>query len=173
MNTFLIIIAIIFVFPFVLALFVKKDYHIERSIIINRPKHEVFDYIKFIRNQDNFSKWTMMDPDMHKKFTGTDGTPGFIYAWKGDNKVGEGEQEIQQIIEGERITMELRFKKPFQAVGHAYMSTEAESEHSTRVKWGMYGSTKYPRNIMNLAMNGAVGKSINESLNNLKKILEK
>ena len=69
--------------------------------------------------------------------------------------------------------MELRFKKPFEATGHAYMSTEAESENSTKVKWGMYGSTKYPRNIMNLVMNSAVGKSINESLNNLKKVLEK
>ncbi|QEE48235.1 SRPBCC family protein [Flavobacterium alkalisoli] len=173
LNTILIIIAILFALPFIMALFVKKDYHIEREVIINMPKHEVFDYLKYIKNQDNYNKWTMLDPDMEKDFRGTDGNVGFIYAWDGNKNAGAGEQEITGITDGERITMELRFIRPFASIGHAYMSTEAESEHSTKVKWGMYGKTSYPRNIMNLVMGGVLGKNIQESLNLLKRILEK
>ncbi len=172
MATVLIIIAALFALPFIVALFIKKSYAMEREIIINRPKQEVFNYIKYIRNQDNFSKWVMMASKAEKEFRGTDGTEGFVYAWNGNKNEGAGEQEIQLIAEGEKITMELRFVRPLKAVAHAYMSTEAESEHSTKVKWGMYGKTAYPRNIMNLIMDGVLKKGIDESLKNLKEILE-
>src|SRR6478736_279635 len=79
----------------IVALFVKKDFKVEREIVINKPKKEVFDYIRFIKNQDHYSKWAMMDPNMKKTYTGTDGTVGFISAWESENKnVGTGEQEI-------------------------------------------------------------------------------
>ena len=42
MTTVLIIIAAIIVLPLIIALFIPKEYKIERSIIIDRPKHEVF-----------------------------------------------------------------------------------------------------------------------------------
>ena len=46
---------------------------------------------------------------------GTDGTPGFVSAWNStSNEVGEGEQEIKKITEGERVDTELRFKRPFE-----------------------------------------------------------
>lgn len=171
MTTIIIILVAIFALPFIIALFVKKDYAVERSIIINNPKHEVFDYIKYIKNQDKYSKWSMMDPEMKTEFKGTDGTEGFIYAWEG-KKAGIGEQEIKSIAEGERITMELRFVKPFVSTGHTYMTTEALTEHSTKMTWGLYGSNPYPRNIMNLIIGGMLGKDIDTSLNNLKKLLE-
>ena len=50
------------------ALFVERDYAVERVIVINKPKQEVFDYIKFVKNQDHFSKWNMMDPKMVKTY---------------------------------------------------------------------------------------------------------
>src|SRR5687767_6815253 len=87
----------------IVALFVKKDYAVEREITINKPKQEVFAYIKYLKNQDNFSKWGSMDPAMQKSYTGTDGAVGAVSAWKGNSDVGEGEQEIKKITEGERI----------------------------------------------------------------------
>lgn len=62
----------------------KKDSLIQRSIIINKPKQEIFNYVKSLMNQENFSKWVMTDPDMKKSFKGTDGTVGFCYAWDGN-----------------------------------------------------------------------------------------
>ena len=171
MTTIIIIILALFALPFVIALFVKKEYAAERTIIINAPKHEVFDYLKHIKNQDYYSKWSMMDPEMKREYRGIDGQEGFIYAWEG-KKAGIGEQEIKSIAEGERLTTELRFVKPFVSTGHVYMVTEAMTEHSTKVIWGLYGTNPYPRNIMNLIIGGMLGKDIDTSLNNLKKLLE-
>ncbi len=162
--------------PLIIALFVKKDYAVEREITVNQPKQMVFEYIKFVKNQDNYSKWNMTDPNMKKTYTGTDGTVGFIAAWESKNKeVGVGEQEIANIVEGERIDSKLRFKFPFEAHDDAYMTTEAVSDSVTKVKWGFKGAFPYPMNIMGLIfdMDKTVGKDLETGLSNLKALLEK
>jgi hypothetical protein len=158
----------------IVALFVKKEYAIEREIVIDKPKQEVFDYIKFLKNQDNYSKWVMMDPSMKKDFTGTDGTVGFIYAWDSTNKnAGKGAQEIKSIDNGNRLDIEIRFEKPFVGIAYVHQVTESLSENQTKVRWGMKGESTYPMNIMNLFMDSMLGKDLDESLNTLKVVLEK
>jgi hypothetical protein len=169
----LLLAAIILVF-LIAALFIKRDYTIEREIVINKPKAEVFNYVKFLRNQDNFNKWVMIDPGMKKSFTGTDGTVGFIYAWDSTNKsAGKGEQEIKEIREGEKLGVEVRFEKPFAGIAKTPMITESLSANQTRVRWGMQGTSKYPMNFMNLFMEKILGKDLEASLVTLKMILEK
>lgn len=160
----------------IVALFTKKDYCIEREIVINKTKQEVFNFIKFIKNQERYSKWVMADPQMRKTFKGTDGTPGFVYAWDSDDKkVGKGEQEIKKIHESERIDCELRFKKPFENTANAYMETQEVSINQTKVKWVFYGKYKYPMNIMMLILNldNLLGNDMRVSLSNLKEVIEK
>ena len=167
---------IIFAMVLIVALFLKKDYTIEKEIVINKPKAEVFEYIKLIKNQDNYSKWNKLDPNMKKSYKGTDGTVGFVSAWESNNEqVGSGEQEILKIAEGEKIEMKLRFKIPFETENDAYMISENAATNQTKVKWGFHGSFPYPFNIMKLFINmeKAVGSDLEEGLNNLKTILEK
>ncbi len=40
-----------------------KDMIIEKSVVINKPKKDIYDYLKNIRNQDEFSIWNMTDPN--------------------------------------------------------------------------------------------------------------
>lgn len=167
------VIAIIIAIPLVIALFLRKDYTVEREIIINKPKDQVFDYVKHLKNQDNYSKWVRMDPNMKKDFRGTDGTVGFVYAWDGNKDAGKGEQEIKSIKEGERMDVEVRFEKPMAGVANAPIVTEAISPNQTKVKWGMNGRCSYPMNFMTLFMDGMMGKDIEASLTTLKGILEK
>jgi hypothetical protein len=170
----LIIIAALIVLLLVIALFSKKGYSIQRDIVINRPKQEVFDYIKLLKNQDHFSKWVMTDPNMKKVFTGTDGTVGFVYAWEGNKKAGKGEQEIMKIAEGERLDVEVRFIKPFEGIAQTPFITTAVG-NQTKLTWGMTSSMKYPMNIMLLflSMEKMLGKDLEISLTNLKTILER
>lgn len=168
-------IAILIAIPLVVALFTKKDYAVEREIIINKPKQEVFDYIKFLKNQDNYSVWATIDPAMKKEYKGTDGTVGFISAWESKiDDVGKGEQEIMKIIDGERLDFQLRFKIPFEANDDAYMVTETIAENQTKVKWGFKGKMSYPMNFMLLFMNmeKMLGNDLATGLSNLKKVLE-
>jgi uncharacterized protein YndB with AHSA1/START domain len=158
----------------IVAIFVKKEYEIKREITINKPSSRVFDYIKFVKNQEQYSKWVMADPGMKKEFTGVDGQPGFVYAWESNDKqVGQGEQEIKRMKEGESIDLEIRFVKPFKNVGLAEMKTEPVAGGQTKVTWGMSGKSVYPMNITNLFIDGILGKDIETSLHNLKNILEK
>src|SRR5688500_2037569 len=104
------VLAIIIAIPLVSAIFMKKEYAVEKEVIVNKPIKDVFGFVKYLKNQDQYSKWAQMDPAMKKEYKGTDGSPGFVSAWSSQSKdVGVGEQEIKKIIENERIEYELRF----------------------------------------------------------------
>ena len=156
-------------------LVISKDMNVSKEIVINKPKAEVFNYIKYLKNQDNFSKWGSMDPNMKKEYTGTDGTVGFVSAWEGNSKVGKGEQEITAIEEGKSLKFDLRFIKPFKSFSKAFMTTEAVSDNATKVTWGFDSKMPYPLNIMKLFMNmeKAVGNDFSTGLSNLKNLMEK
>ncbi len=68
--TILIVIAILIVLILIVALFTKKEYTVEREITIDKPKQQVFNYIKYLKNQENYSKWVMKDPHMKKELKG-------------------------------------------------------------------------------------------------------
>jgi hypothetical protein len=157
----------------VAALFVKKEYSVERSVVINKPKQEVFDYVKLLKNQENYNKWVKADPNISRDYKGTDGTVGFIVAWEGNSKVGKGEQEITKITEGERLDCALRFKKPMESNADTYMATETTGNNQTKLTWSFRGKNKYPMNFMNLFMGGMLGNDMETSLADLKQILEK
>tara|TARA_R100000935_G_C2797148_1_gene148707 strand:- start:315 stop:848 length:534 start_codon:yes stop_codon:yes gene_type:complete len=171
----LIILLVLIAIPLVVALFLPKDYSVEREIIINKPKQEVFEYVKYLKNQDNYSKWASMDPNMKKTYKGTDGTVGFVSAWESENDdVGSGEQEILKIEEGERIDFELRFIEPFESTSPAFMTTESVAENQTKVTWGFSGHMNYPMNLMMLFMDfeKMIGDDLESGLSNLKSELE-
>jgi len=170
-----IIIGVIIAIPLIMALFVNKSYAVKESIVINKPKAEVFEYVKLLKNQNNFSKWATMDPEMKKTYHGTDGTVGFISAWESEeDNVGVGEQEILKIVEGERIDYELRFIKPFESTQETYMSTESVNGNQTEVTWGFNGEMKYPMNLMLVFMDfeEMIGDDFQEGLKKLKTIVE-
>lgn len=171
MKKILLAVVVLVAIPFVIALFVKNEYVVQRTIIIKRPQQEVFGFIKLLKNQDSYNKWVMMDPRMKKEFKGKDGTVGSIYAWEGE-KAGKGEQEIVSIIDGKRIETALRFIKPMESTAFAWMGTEALPEKQTKVTWGMRGANRYPMNFMNLFMNELLGNDLATSLAMLKNNLE-
>jgi len=175
LKKLLIVIAIILSIPLVTAIFIHKSYNVEREIVINQPKNVVFSYIKRLKNQDDFSKWAQMDPNMEKNYRGSDGKVGFVAGWHSDNPdVGTGEQEIVAIKEGDRIDFELRFIKPFQAINPAFMSTASIAENKTIVTWGFSGHMDYPMNILFLFMDfeQMIGDDLQTGLDNLKVRLE-
>ena len=157
------------------ALFVRKDFAVEKQIEINKPKQEVYNYVVLLKNQNNFSKWATTDPAMKKTFSGVDGTVGFVSAWKSENKnVGSGEQEITKIDPGKRIDYELRFKEPMEDTNMAHMTLDSIGENKTLVKWGFEGVMKYPTNIslLFLDFDKLIGGDFEFGLDKLKEILE-
>ncbi|WP_445385282.1 SRPBCC family protein [Robiginitalea sp. IMCC44478] len=158
-----------------LYLIAPSKYDISRTIEISRPAAEVFEYLKFLKNQDEWSPWARKDPNMKKELKGEDGSVGAISFWEGNREVGSGEQEITAVHPDRRVETELRFLKPFKSVSDAYMEVEALEKESTQVRWGFTGTNGFPMRLMMLfmSMDKMVGKDFEEGLSNLKRQLEK
>ena len=175
MNIIIIILlslAGIIVLLLLLGLFMRKQHYVKREIIINAPQQKVFDYIKLLKNQDEFNTHAQAGADRERVYRGTDGTAGFVYAWKGDKDAGEGEKEIKIIIEGKSIESEIRFVKPMKATATIIMDTEALQDGQTKVSWSNAGTLNYPINIMIPVMERMLPKEMDKSLAKLKGLLE-
>ena len=176
LRNIILALAILLSLPLIIAIFTTKKYQVEREITINKPKQDVFNYIKMLKNQPNYSKWAMEDPNAKMTYTGTDGTVGFVSAWESNEKnVGKGEQTITSIADGSRMDINVHFIKPFEGKANAYFTTDAVAPNQTKVKWGMTGKMNYPMNFMLVIMNmdNMLGSDLSVGLTNLKTVLEK
>jgi hypothetical protein len=174
LKRFLLVIGILIAAFLIVALFIKKDYAVVREISINKPKAEVFAYLKSLKNQENWSTWTQADPEMKMIYRGTDGQVGSIAVWE-SKMMGDGEQEVLKIAEGKRIDAELRFKGMMASTSPAYLETLAINDSTTQVKWAMSGKMTYPMNFMQvfMSMDDMIGTEYEKSLAQLKEVLEK
>ncbi|MCI9845929.1 SRPBCC family protein [Flavobacterium pectinovorum] len=173
-RTLVILILIISV-VLIAAYFMPGEYAVTREITINKPADSIFNYVKYLKNQNEFSVWANIDPKMKTTYKGTDGTVGAISAWESDVKdVGVGEQEITKITQGKRIDFALRFKEPMNDTAVGFMSTEAVAGNQTKVKWGINGVMPYPMNIMlpMMKMDQMIGNDLQKGLQNLKTKME-
>jgi len=154
----------------ILGFLLPKDFSIEREMIINKPKDVVFDYVKSLKNDNSWNPWAVKDSTIVFQYKGTDGTVGCISSWSG--RSGVGEQEITSIVEGQKMTYELRFKKPFEATNQSYLMTESVG-NQTKIKWGMTGTVPFPMNILHQLSKGMLVRAFDEGLGMLKTDLEK
>ncbi|PCJ93423.1 MAG: polyketide cyclase [Flavobacteriaceae bacterium] len=159
----------------ILSLLAPKTYKVSRSVEISKPKAEIFKYLLSLKNMDEWSPWAKRDPNMKHSYTGTDGEVGFISRWVGNKDVGEGEQEITKIVDGERIETQLRFLKPWKSVSDAFLSVDDSANGKIKVSWGFTGKNKFPMTIMAMFINmdKMIGKDFEEGLASLKSIMEK
>lgn len=168
---FLIVIA----FIALLSILAPKDYEINRSIIIDKPIAEIFNYLKYLKNEDHWSPWKKKDMTMKQEFIGTDGQVGFVAKWRGNSDVGEGEQRITAISENQRIDIKLCFYKPWRTTSHTFFALDDLGKMQTKVVWGIFGKNKFPATVFMLFFNmeKSVGNDLEAGLFNLKQILEK
>ena len=176
MHTLIIILIVVFsliALLLVMALFMKKEHYVKREITIDAPAQKVFDYLKMLKNQEQFNKWAKADSSRHWEYQGTDGTIGFIISWNGNKNVGEGEKEIINLVEGKRIETQIRFVRPMATIANIIMEIESLSEKQSKVSFSNAGTLNYPINLMIPIAEKMFPKDIDSSLITLKGILEK
>ena len=175
MNIFLTIVLVlvaIIALLLILALFMKKEHYVNREIIINAPRQKVYDFLRYLENQEKFNKWAKAGEERIVTHKGTDGTIGYIYAWTGDKSVGIGEKEITNLVEGERVETEIRFEKPMRITASVIMETTSNGDHQTKVNLINKGILKYPMNLLIPFAEKNFAKDMDESLVTLKGVLE-
>ena len=83
--TVIYILALFVLVLLVLYLLAPANYDVSRTVTIALPSERVYEYLKYLKNQDQWSPWSQKDPDMQKGFRGTDGTVGAVSSWDGNN----------------------------------------------------------------------------------------
>lgn len=173
-TTFIVLLALV-ALPFLVALFVPKSYGIKSEVVIKKNQQAVFGFVKYLKNQQQYSVWSRIDTTMRIYELGTDAQPGYVSGWESTNpEVGSGEQEIKAIHAPHRIEYELRFFEPMQTTDQAYLQLTAIDSMQTRVEWGFQGRLSYPTNLIRLFMNleEMLQNDFDQGLANLKQILE-
>jgi effector-binding domain-containing protein len=169
---FLLIFIIIIVAGFlILGLFAPKEVTVTRTVMINAPKHAVFEQITNFKNWTNWSPWYKMEPTVKMTYNGEDGQVGSSYHWVGE-KTGEGEMKLASVA-GDRADFDLTFIKPFKSTPKSYILAE-DTAGMTKTTWGFHQHFGYPWNAMLLFMNmdEMLGKDFNNGLTNMKQHLE-
>jgi len=93
-----------------------KEEIVERSITIDKPVAEVYEYFALLQNMEAWSPWAKKDPKATHKYEGAGNTVGSVHYWNSTHEeVGVGEQEIVSLVPNQEIYSELRFIEPFES----------------------------------------------------------
>ena len=155
----------------VLMFILGKEYHYEKSILINAPKEKVYQYISSSKGINQWNPWMDLDPNIKVNYFGNQGQVGDKYCWVGNDDVGEGCQEIVELNPNESQKTKMTFYKPFESIAYSNVKLATE-DSNTKVTWTLDCDIDYPMNIMKLFMDGQMDKSYGKGLDKLKAITE-
>ncbi|MBK8192876.1 MAG: SRPBCC family protein [Lewinellaceae bacterium] len=153
-----------------LGLFARKNYHIERSTEIDAPIELVHEQVSFFKNFKHWSPWHVYDPNIQTNIEGTDGSPGAIYTWSGNDKVGKGNQVLKSVTPT-RVDLDVSYNS--WGASPAFFQLE-EKGKKTNITWAMDMHVPFPWNAFAMLtdVNAFVGKDFENGLVNLKKVCE-
>ena len=152
-----------------------KNFTIENSVTVNETRFVVFNKIRLLKSHKDWNPWTKKDPSIIYEYKGIDGAEGFITHWEGNNEVGEGEQQIKKIIEGERIDYDIRLKSPRKTIYSSSLTTTEDGDLKTKLTWRMNVNVNFPYNVIFkiLKKQEKLEYDFQEGTNVLKAIIEK
>jgi hypothetical protein len=145
-----------------------------KTVQIQASRAVVWNRISTLRALDEWNPWTAKDPNMEQQFTGEDGSVGSQMHWHSKVRgVGEGRQEIRQVIPHERVNMDIEFIKPRTGLSQGVVSMEG-TDGAVDVTWSFESTMPFPFNAMLLIINfeKAMDKDFGQGLGKLKALCE-
>ncbi|MFO8128545.1 MAG: SRPBCC family protein [Bacteroidales bacterium] len=163
----LVIIAILIV----IAYFLPKQYSVERSIVINADREQIYFQLCDFDNWENWTPWgeALDTTAVYKSTGGCDS--GAVQQWSGDI-TGNGKMVMTRVIPNERIEYDLSFEGG-KYESHGTMTIEPEGP-DYKVTWTDKGDLGYNpvARYMGLMMENMLGPDFEQGLQNLKEYTE-
>lgn len=147
----------------------KGDFEIKRSKVINAPRNTVYQYINDLSNWPNFNKGMINDPNLKVTYSKNSSGIGASSLWTGV----EGSGDIQTISTktNENIFQKVNNNGTVSNVSWHFKDTVG----GTKVTWKTIGKLSFELKFYATLKGGVeknIGKSFEESLLNLDKILD-
>lgn len=168
----LIIVVVLIVAVLVFAATRPGTFKVERAATIKASPEKILALINDFRRWAVWSPWEKLDPALERSYSGAASGPGAVYAWQGNNKVGQGRMEIMASSPS-ATTIKLDFIKPFEAHNIADFTLLPQGD-STVLTWAMHGPKPYMAKLMHMFFNmdKLVGGDFERGLANLKAAAE-
>ncbi|ALJ04090.1 hypothetical protein APS56_02485 [Pseudalgibacter alginicilyticus] len=161
----------------VIAIFTAKKYTIKREITLNNSNSEIYEFLRFHKNQKLFNQWLSYDPNTKIEIKGSeDGKKGATLHFSSKSKkTGKGEWETTNLVENKRIDFELRFLEPYTFTANGSLYLKEIGANKTNLLWEYHSGMDWPMNItlLFMDMDKIIGKDIEASLAKIKSNTEK
>ena len=146
--------------------------HVERSIVVERPRCNVFALVDGFGWFNDFSPWAQLDPDTRYSFEGPTRGVGAALSWESEHaNVGSGRQETVLSTPCERVEQALDFGQQGTAI--SFFTFEQEGPR-TEVTWGFdseHGLNPIAR-YLGLMLDDWIGPEYEQGLASLKALSE-
>lgn len=166
------IILLFVIYAVVAMLAFSKDYHYEKSIVINAPQEKVWQHTNSLKEYNVWDPFSKADKNVEIVYSGTSGEVGDSYHWKGNDNVGEGRQTVTEIVPNEKMVTKLQFVKPWEGTATATFQLQPQG-NQTKFTWSIDNELTTPMKIMKPMMDMQMSKMFDQGLNDLKKLSEK
>lgn len=156
----------------IVGMFLPRYVSVERDVVIDAAPEAVFPRIHSLQAFSEWSPWGGIDPDMVVVYSGPEQGVGNVMEWTSDHPdVGNGRQEILEVVENESVRTALDFGD--MGTGEAWWRLTPEGD-STRVIWGLtadMGSGPVGR-LFGLMMDKWIGADYERGLERLRASVE-
>lgn len=149
------------------------QFRYERSTVINAPADKIFPYLSDFKKGSLWNPYEEKDPHMKKTYSGTEGQPGSILDFEGNQDVGSGRLEVLKTVPNQSVDLKLTMIKPIH--GENLINYQLTSEgNATRFTWSMSGDGGFPMKLMSVFIDceKMITGDFEKGFQNLKKIVE-
>lgn len=156
-----------------LILLQPSDYRVSRTMVMSAPAPDIFAQIDNFHRWQAWSPWAKRDPAAKASFDGPASGKGAVFAWSGNNEVGEGRITLTESRPGESVTIKTDFVKPF--VGTSYSDFSLKPDGSgTSVSWTISGQNDFIAKAICLfvSMDKVLGGEMEKGLAGIKQLVE-
>jgi hypothetical protein len=166
------LVAIVAIFAIVVAL-QPSEYRVTRSTTVSAQAPDVFEQVNDFHNWDAWSPWAKLDPVAKATFEGPPAGQGAVFAWSGNDKIGEGRMTLTESRPAELVRIKIDFVKPFAGTSTSEF-TFKPAGNQTAVTWIMSGQNNFIARAMCLfvSMDKMLGGEFEKGLAQMKSVAE-
>ncbi|MBL4593916.1 MAG: SRPBCC family protein [Flavobacteriales bacterium] len=113
MKRIVLILSLFAIIVVIISIFLPSSFHMDRKIVINADKEQVFKQVNDLKNWKNWSSWALEDPSIYENiqaFSDISFGKGASFSWDSENdKIGKGSLKIIESTLNTSIKNETNF----------------------------------------------------------------